>query len=244
MTPDPLCTRPDVSDLLGSYVLGACEEEQAALVGQHVAVCAACSDVVEALAPARDGLLLDVEQAEPPAALRSRVMRQVRADAALFDAARERPAAGPARRRSLLRRIAPPRPAWALGAAVVAAVVLTLAIDGSSFRGAARETVYAARVDGVMAPGARASVSVHDGEAQLRVSGLPHPGEGRLYEVWMVDGSGPPEQAGVRFSVDARGRAEAAMPGAPHAGDQILVTSEVGGRAAAPTRAPILRVPI
>ena len=243
MTPDPLCARPDVSDLLGSYVLGACSEDEAVLVRRHVAVCPVCSEVVEALAPARDGLLLDVEQARPPDALRSRVMQQVRADAALFDAARERPGIRPAPRRSLLRRIAAPRRAWALGAAVVAAVVLTLAVDGS-IRGADRETVYTARVDGVMAPGGHASVSVHDGEAHLQVSGLPHPGEGRLYEVWMVDGSGPPKPAGVRFSVDARGRAEAAMPGAPHAGEQILVTSEAGGRAPVPTRAPILRVPI
>jgi hypothetical protein len=233
-----------MGELLGAYVLGACGEEEAVLVRRHVAVCPACSEVVEALAPARDGLLRDVEEAPVPGPLRSRVMAQVRADAALFDAARERPAARPAPRRSLLRRLLAPRPAWALGLAAVAAVALTLTLDGVLLGGAERETVYTARVDGVMAPGGRASVSVHDGEVRLRVAGLPHAGEGRLYEVWMVRGPGPPEPAGVRFSVDAEGRAEAAMRGVLRPGQQVMVTSEVGGRAAVPTRAPILRVVI
>ena len=88
-------------------------------------------------------------------------------------------------------------------------------------------------------------VAVHDDEARLRVSGLPAPGEGRLYEVWMVSGSGPPKPAGVRFSVDANGeRARPRCPGRCTPVSRILVTSEVGGEAAIPTRAPILRVAI
>ena len=78
MTP---CRRPDVAELLGSYVLGACSDSDAELVRAHVARCASCTDTLAALAPAREGLLADVERAAPPVDLKSRVMGQVRADA-------------------------------------------------------------------------------------------------------------------------------------------------------------------
>jgi hypothetical protein len=63
-----------------------------------------------------------------------------------------------------------------------------------------------------------------------------------MYEVWMSDATGRPRAAGVRFAIDRRGAGEARMPAPPPAGREIMVTSEVGGNAAAPTRAPILRV--
>ncbi len=236
MTP---CARPDVADLLGSYVLGACSEAEAATVRGHAARCAFCSEVLVALAPAREGLLADVAQTTPPEHLKSRVMGQVRSDALLFEAARE--PESPRRARGWLARVRAARPAWAIGATAAvaaAAVVVTLALGG----GTDRETVYAARVDGVVAPQGRASLAVHDGEARLRVSSLPAAGTGRMYEVWMSDASGRPQPSGVRFSVDAQGAGEVAMPTVPAAGREIMVTSERGGDAPAPTRAPILRL--
>jgi anti-sigma-K factor RskA len=226
------CRRPDLAELLGSYVLRACTDDEAAAVRRHLARCASCSAALNALAPAREGLLADVALAEPPSHLKTAVMRQVHAEAALFDAARapERPP----------RRRFGPRPAWALAVAAVAAVVVMVALGGVA--GPDRETVYAARVDGVVAPGGRASIAVRDGDARLRVSGLPAAGAGRLYEVWMRDDTGRVRPAQVRFAVDAHGDAEARMPGVPPAGQQVMVTSEVGGKATKPTRAPILRV--
>ena len=230
MTP---CRRPDVAELLGSYVLGACSDEEAGLVRAHVANCATCTDALAALAPAREGLLADVAKAAPPVDLKSRVMGQVRADASLFEAARapERP-----HRRFAWLRL--PRVAMAVGAAAVAAVVVTIAFGGATDR----ETVYAGRVDGVVAPDGHGSLTVHDGEATLKVSGLPAAGQGRMYEVWMSDGSGNARPAGVRFSVDADGAGAVEMPSRPPEGRVIMVTSEVGGDATTPTRAPIVRV--
>jgi hypothetical protein len=63
-----------------------------------------------------------------------------------------------------------------------------------------------------------------------------------MYEVWMQDDAGKVRPAQVRFAVDAQGDGEATMPGVPRAGQQVMVTSEVGGKATKPTRAPILRV--
>jgi hypothetical protein len=63
-----------------------------------------------------------------------------------------------------------------------------------------------------------------------------------MYEVWMSGPSGTLRPAGVRFVVDAHGATEVSLPAPPAAGRQIMVTSEVGGRATAPTRAPILRL--
>ena len=142
----------------------------------------------------------DVEKAAPPVDLKSRVMGQVRADASLFEAARapERPQ----RRLAWLRL---PRVAMAVGAAAAVAArrddrVRRLRTD--------RETVYAGRVDGIVAPGGHGSLTVHDGAATLKVSGLPAAGAGRMYEVWMSDRSGRARPAGVRFSVDRAGAGE------------------------------------
>jgi hypothetical protein len=157
----------------------------------------------------------------------------VRADASLFEAARapERPH----RRLAWLRL---PRVAVAVGAAAVAAVVVTIAFGGATDR----ETVYAGRVDGHVAPGGHGSLTVHDGAATLEVSGLPAAGQGRMYEVWMSDRSGKARPAGVRFSVDADGAGAVKMPSRPPECRVIMVTSEIGGNATTPTRAPIVRV--
>jgi anti-sigma-K factor RskA len=227
------CRRPDVADLLGSYVLGACSDDEADLVRAHVGRCAPCTDALAALAPAREGLLADVEKAAPPVDLKSRVMGQVRADASLFEAARapERP-----QRRFAWLRL--PRVAMAVGAAAVVALVVTVAFGGATDR----ETVYAGRVDGLVAPDGHGSLTVHDGAATLKVSGLPSAGPGRKYEVWMSDRSGRVRPAGVRFSVDADGAGAVEMPSRPAEGRVIMVTSELGGNATTPTRAPIVRV--
>jgi hypothetical protein len=254
MTSHGTCARPDLAELLGPYLLGACAQEEAGVVREHILTCRSCREAFAAWGPARDGLLMDVEPAAPPEALRSRVMGQVRADAALFAAARERAQPEPQRtpRRSLgsvLRglggRLGAPRPAWALGIAAVAAVVITLGAEGTlGMGGTDRETVYAARVDGVTAPGAHASLAVHEGDARLQVSGLPAAGSGRMYQVWLRTGTAPARPAGVHFSVDARGAGGVALPSLPHTGEQVLVTSERGGDAAVPTRSPIVRVSV
>jgi anti-sigma-K factor RskA len=228
------CLRPDVAELLGSYVVGACSNEEAAGVRRHLARCASCRAALAGLAPAREGLLAQVPPAAPPEHLKTSVMRQVRADAALFDAARA-PVRAPRRRR------VPPR-VLALGVAALAAVAVAVMVAaGTLLGGTDRETVYVGRVDGVAAPGGRASIAVRGGEARLRVSGFPAAGPGRLYEVWMSDGTGM-RPAHARFSVDTRGAGEVQMAELPPAGQQVMVTSEVAGSATRPTRAPILRV--
>jgi anti-sigma-K factor RskA len=227
------CRRPDVAELLGSYVLGACSDDEADLVRAHVGRCAPCTDALAALAPAREGLLADVEKAAPPVDLKFRVMGQVRADASLFEAARapERP-----QRRFAWLRL--PRVAVAVGAAAVVALVVTVAFGGATDR----ETVYAGRVDGLVAPDGHGSLTVPDGAATLKVSGLPSAGPGRMYEVWMSDRAGRVRPAGVRFSVEADGAGAVEMPSRPAEGRVIMVTSEAGGNATTPTRAPIVRV--
>jgi anti-sigma-K factor RskA len=225
------CRRPDLAELLSSYVLGACPDDESVAVRRHLTTCASCTAALAGLAPAREGLLADVPRMHAPQHVKSEVMRQVRAEAALFEAAR-----APERRP---RRRFAPRPAWALAVAALAAVVVVFA-SGSTSRD--RETVYAARVDGVVAPGGRASIAVHGRDVRLHVSGLPAAGAGRRYEVWMRDDTGKVRPAHVSFAVDAKGGAEARMPGLPRRGEQVMVTSEVGGTATAPTHAPILRV--
>jgi anti-sigma factor RsiW len=67
------------SELLGVYVLDACEESEAAAVRRHLSACAVCE--AEALRLSElAGWLGASEEATPPRALRPRVLEQVAGD--------------------------------------------------------------------------------------------------------------------------------------------------------------------
>ncbi len=76
-------------DLLGAYVLGACPEAEAAEVAEHLAGCARCAIATQRLREGADVLFAPVAPIAPPPGVRERVMAPVRAEAALFEAARE-----------------------------------------------------------------------------------------------------------------------------------------------------------
>ncbi len=72
-------------------------------------------------------------------------------------------------------------------------------------------------------------------------SGLPDPGEGKAYEIWMITGDHPvsggcvrPVDGSVAFSVDAN----------VSSADTMAVTAEPGGCPAAPTGVPVLTAPL
>jgi anti-sigma factor RsiW len=62
------------SDLLGVYVLDACDESETAGIRAHLEVCAACATEASRWAEL-SGWLGASDAVSPPAALRSRVLR-------------------------------------------------------------------------------------------------------------------------------------------------------------------------
>jgi hypothetical protein len=242
------CPDPAIAELLGAYALGACTEPEREAVRAHLGGCAACTRELADLALARDALLTDVAAEPAPPAMKERVMAQVRAEAELFDAARaaRREPPAPARRGTLGRlagRLRAPVPAAAAVAGALALAVAGGVVGaGLSDGGGAPARTVAASVDALQAPQGRARLVVRDGRGALVVSGMPAPGPGRVYQVWLRRGAGTPVPAGALFSVSRSGAGEAAVPG-PLAGvDEVLVSSEPAGGSRAPTRAPVLAV--
>jgi len=226
------CTDPGIHELLGAYTLGACPDDEAARVRAHLDDCATCRGELLELSVARDALLTDVPPQAPSPALKASVMDRVRADAELFGAATPQ-RAEPARRRRWFT--------GGLGAVAMAAVVLIALIAGSAVLRGGGDTPATRTIDAqVRTPGGSAQIVVEGDRARLVVRGLPDPGRGRVYEVWLRNGTGAPRPTAALFSVDRTGAGETSVPGGVRGVDQVLVTSEPAGGSTSPSRVPLV----
>jgi hypothetical protein len=104
------------------------------------------------------------------------------------------------------------------------------------------ERVFAAEITDPQGSGSSAALHVEGERAWLRVRGLPQPGSGRVYQVWVRRDREAPRPAGTTFTVDRRGGARADMAGDMTGVDQVLVTSEPAGGSPLPTRVPVLQI--
>jgi hypothetical protein len=236
--------------LLGAYVLGASPEPEADGVAEHLAQCSTCAADAERLREGADVLLEGVALTPPATTVKGRVMAQVHAEAALFEAARQGgyqlrgTAARPTRSRWSLPRVR----LWALGPAVAVASVVILAVLGAGLlssglgSGAPERNVVAAQIKGGQAGGAAGSLEIRGDRAELRVRGLRSPGRGRVYQVWVRKDGQVPEPAGAVLALDWGGVARTRLSRDIRRFDQVLVTSEPAGGSRLPTRAPVLDV--
>ncbi len=246
------CTEPRWNEVLGAYALGACPPDERQGMREHLRHCPSCTAELLELGAAREALLTAVPRDLAPPALKSRVMSQVRADAELFAAASARTGQdreAPARRSRRARgggRLGWLRAPVPLAIAAVACLALLVAggVLGGALTGDDGGTstrTVSAQVDPQQAPGATARLVVSDGGgSRLLVSGLPSPGAGRVYQVWLRSGDEAPRPAGALFAVDRSGSGQAAVPGALDGVDQVLVSSEPVGGSEQPTRLPVL----
>jgi anti-sigma factor RsiW len=214
----------------GAYVLGALEPaEQAAFEG-HLASCPSCRDEVEQLRLAVDALPRSVEPFAAPPTLKRALMEAVREDA--------KPERRPLRER--LGFLTDLRPQLALGAALllVLGVVLGSQLSGGGDDG---HRVVAGVVDRSRVPDATATVTLPEdgrGPAQLRVTGMPAPKRGQVYEIWLKRGD--QLQPGPLFNTDASGNGAGAIPDDLEGVSTVLVTREATGGAKTPSEAPII----
>ena len=247
MTPDH---DPRWMDAAAPYLLHAMPEEEARAFEDHLAGCAACRAEVEQLRVAADALPASPVQYAPPPELKGRIMAIVNAEAQLLRAAGSRadePAGEPPPRR---RRLAVLRPDWwsvrpALG---VAGAVLVLAlgalgglIAGGAFDGSGSSRTVVAQT---APPGSEVRLIVRgSGHSTLTAQGLPAPGRGRVYQVWLLArGSKAPKPTNALFGVSTDGSASVDVPGSLKDVGAVLVTSEPEGGSRVPTRQPILSV--
>lgn len=224
---------------VGAYLLGALPELEAEVFEKHVATCAECRRELEHLRVGAEALPRAVEPVVPPQELRESIMRTVWAEA------EERREARPKRRwtRPFLERLPRLSPAFAATAvACVLAIGIGIGIGVANIGGSSSKTLTAL-VDHTRAPSANASLVVPGSKkgAILNVQGLPNPGPGKVYEVW-VQRDGTIEPAGALFSVSSGGSGTAGIPGSLKGAQAVAVTAERDGGTLKPTQMPLLTV--
>jgi hypothetical protein len=78
------------------------------------------------------------------------------------------------------------------------------------------------------------------GPAHLRVSSMPQPRAGQIYEIWLKRGNRI--EPGPLFAVDRKGNGAGAVPSDLKGVSQVMVTGEAAGGAQRPTEAPLVSV--
>jgi anti-sigma-K factor RskA len=222
-------------DAAGAWVLGALSEEETFGFEAHLEVCASCREEVTRLRVAADALPLAAPPVAPPPELKSRLMAIVEAEATAAEPVK--PARTPWHERlgGLFAR-----PALAAAAAALLLVVggaVGFAVrggDGPSAR------VVAMSVEGAKARGAKAQLVQTGNGVEVRVSDMPAPPPGRVYQVWVQRSGNAPSPDAV-FTVDRSGRGSVAVLGTTSGADTVLVTDEPVGGSTVPSRQPVLR---
>jgi anti-sigma-K factor RskA len=207
--------------------LGALPAAEAADFEAQMARDADLRAEVERLRVAVDALPASPIQLAPPPELKDRIMSVVNAEAELLRAAgpdADRPQ--PARRRW----------SWRGGLAVAAAacavlvVAVVIGVSGGSDQVVTASLGHARLIE-------RGS-----GHSTLTATGLPSPGAGRVYQVWLQHKGGRPRPTNALFGARRDGIASVDVPGSLKNVDAVLVTSEPEGGSDAPTRPPVIEV--
>jgi anti-sigma factor RsiW len=214
---------------LAAYVLGALEPAEAVEFRAHLASCQRCRQELAELQGVVDVLPMAAPQVQAPSGLRRKVLSAVRADAKRTVGATASPP-----RPGWLARL--PRPALALGAAVLVAAIVVGGIQLSN-SGSSHTRVVTAQVIGEHGT---AKVAITNGHAQLVVHHFSPPPNGKVYEVWFSRHGQKPIATGVLFSVTGSGDSSVDVPGNLHGVNALLVTPEPSGGSSAPTHTPVI----
>jgi anti-sigma-K factor RskA len=228
---------------VAAYLLGALNEHEREQFEAHLESCPNCRRELDELRVASEALPRAVEPVVPPPALKESLMRTV------WDEAGERhEEAKPERRwlRPFLGRFLELKPAMAVGLAVaLLAIGTAIGIGvGDLSGGGGGERTVAGLVDHSRAPAGNASLTVPSDNGKgaiLSVQGLPDPGPGKVYEVWVQRG-GVMEPAGSLFAVGSGGSGTAAIPGKLAGAEAVAVTAERDGGTLKPTQMPVITV--
>lgn len=230
-------------DELAAFVLGALSESEEAELDRHLAGCSECQDQLEQLRVTVGALPRSVEQLEAPQAVRKELFRTVRSEARAGARTATDPRPGLLERLGFVGGGLSPRFAGMAAALLVAVgVAAGFGITKATSGGGSSTTVLSAAVDRSRVPQASASLVVAPGGdgATLRVSGLPAPPAGHIYEVWLRRGT---QVVPVSlFGVSADGTGAAAIPQGLRGSNLVMVTREVLGGALAPTEPPVISV--
>ena len=223
-------------DDIAAYLLGALEPGEAAELERHIAGCPECEEELRRLRPAVRVLPETVERVEAPPALRSRLMEQVRSEAAGSQAA-------PAAHRAPRWRFGL-RPLAGLAAALVVAAIGGYAIRDSG-SGGAKATTACAKTTTAFAghsPGVTAEMVCQGETGTLRLANLHQLPSDKVLQAWVQRGK-QIVSAKALFVPNSDGTATATIDNM-HGVNTVMVTAEPRGGSVQPTSKPIVAVPI
>jgi anti-sigma-K factor RskA len=207
-------------ELTAGYALDALDASEERTYESHLAHCPRCQEELATLSASASALAFAAEPAEPPIALRERILEVARA---------ERP------------NVVPLRPSYTSYGIRALAVAATVAAVGLGIWNVALHS----RLDrshealrGIALHGAAGSVVVGpNGQGTLVVAGLKAPPPGKTYEAWVIrDGKATP--AGI-FRSDG-GTAVVHLRRPVPGGAIVGVTVEKAGGSTQPTSQPFI----
>ncbi len=232
----------ELESSVAAWVLGALDPDEAEVVRSHAEACPTCRELAARLRRVVGALALAVEEAAPPPRLRERVLAAAAATSspAGSPVARRPIAKAPALRQSGFRRM----PAYALAAVAVLALLVGVVIGQvvHTPQTAATQVARFSLSGHQDMSGATASVIdlKSDGVALVDFRGLPQPGTGRVYEVWLIPSVGNPVPVAV-FVPDGNGARTVLVDRSLTGYTVMAVTNEPGPDGSqAPTQQPQL----
>jgi hypothetical protein len=221
---------------VGAYALGALDEHEVEPFREHLETCAACREELSQLQGVTDSLAIAVPHARASADLRGRLMAVVHGEAELLRATGHE-ADRPDRARSVWRwRVFPAL--VATGALAAGVLIGALALNTHSSE--QTRVIQAQVLPPAAGHDATAALRKVGSHVQLQVTGMPAPALGRIYEVWLKDGSQPPEPTDALFSVTGQGNGTVGVPGDLKGVSKVMVTEEPAGGSLEPTHSPVI----
>lgn len=232
----------EIHALSGAYAVDALDADEKAMFEEHLAACTACQAEVAGLREATASLAVSAET-DPPAALRDRLLAEIRTVRPLPpEVGSEPPTPSNVRRLPVRRRLtALVAAASLIGVAGVGTVVWQQATSSDQGRQTVADRILSAsdakRVDVTLEGGVTASVvrSVSQGKAVLITRDMPAAPTDRVYELWLQTPDGEMVRAGLMKGGSSTVVLEGDATHATAAG----ITVEPKGGSESPTTAPI-----
>jgi len=204
----------DIHDLTALYIVDALDDLERRRYESHLADCADCRAELEML-DSGFGAYLDGVSEAVPVELKATVMAGI-----------QEPRQG--------RRFT----GWVAGVAAAAAaisVVVAVSLGGDpdiAEQILAAPDVVVLEVDGAPFPGTEIAYSREVGRGLFTADALPDPGEGRTYQLWLIDDDGP-SSAGTFLPTD--GETVVVLDGTAEPGYTVGLTIEPAGGSTQPT---------
>jgi anti-sigma-K factor RskA len=235
-----MTTHDQVDELIAAYSLGAVDEAEAGLVRQHLPGCPECQRTLLRMTEVVAVLPLSLEEVEPPAMLRERILAGVTAPQGAAASAAGRALAVPSEGRLVqLRRV----PRWAPLAAAAALLAVmfgwNLSLQTRSLPAPAPGNIEANLVDSGHSGVGTVTYLKDQHVALVSFHSLTRPTPGKNYELWVIPSGGTPQPAGVFLPEPDGSKVLVVNRGMVH-GDTVAVTEEPPGGSPRPSGTPVI----